>query len=113
MTYVIAEPCTDVKDRSCIEQCPVDCIYEGGRALYINPDECIECGACEPACPVEAVYYDADVPDESAGAVDSNRAFFELVLPGQDAPLHNPGGASRVGPIEADTEYVIGLPTKT
>ncbi len=68
MTYVIAQPCVDVKDKSCIEQCPVDCIYEGGRALYINPDECIECGACEPACPMDAVYYDADLPADLAGA---------------------------------------------
>ena len=45
MTYVIAEPCVDVKDKSCIEECPVDCIYEGGRMLYIQPDECVDCGA--------------------------------------------------------------------
>ena len=112
MTYVIAEPCVDVKDRSCVEQCPVDCIYEGGRSMYINPDECIECGACEPACPVEAVYYDADMPEGLAGAVESSRAFFELPLPGRDAPLGNPGGARHVGPTGADTEYVTGLPLK-
>ena len=41
----------DVKDKSCIEECPVDCIYEGGRMLYIQPDECVDCGACEPVCP--------------------------------------------------------------
>ena len=51
MTYVIAEPCVDVKDKACIEECPVDCIYEGDRMLYIQPDECIDCGACEPVCP--------------------------------------------------------------
>lgn len=45
MTYVIAEPCVDVLDRSCVEECPVDCIYEGSRMLYIQPDECIDCGA--------------------------------------------------------------------
>jgi NAD-dependent dihydropyrimidine dehydrogenase PreA subunit len=112
MTYVIAEPCTDVKDRSCMEQCPVDCIYEGARALYINPDECIECGACEPVCPVEAVYYDADLPDELAPAADSNRDFFAVALPGQDEPLGNPGGARNTGPIEADTAYVTALPAR-
>jgi NAD-dependent dihydropyrimidine dehydrogenase PreA subunit len=112
MTYVIAEPCTDVKDRSCMEQCPVDCIYEGARALYINPDECIECGACEPACPVEAVYYDADLPGELAQAVDSNRDFFAMALAGRDEPLGNPGGARRIGPIEADTAYVTALPAR-
>src|SRR4029453_5885729 len=49
MTYTIAEPCIDVKDRGCVDECPVDCIYEGPRMLYIQPDECVDCGACEPA----------------------------------------------------------------
>ena len=64
MTYVIAEPCVDVLDKACIEECPVDCIYEGDRMLYIHPDECVDCGACEPVCPVEAIYYEDDVPDQ-------------------------------------------------
>ena len=64
MTYVIALPCVDVKDRACVEECPVDCIYEGDRTLYIHPDECVDCGACEPVCPVEAIYYEDDVPEE-------------------------------------------------
>ncbi len=50
MTYTIAEPCVDIKDKACIEECPVDCIYEGARMLYIHPDECVDCGACEPVC---------------------------------------------------------------
>mgnify|MGYP002262204672 CR=1 FL=1 len=57
MTYTIAEPCVDVKDKACIEECPVDCIYEGARMLYIHPDECVDCGACEPVCPVFATYH--------------------------------------------------------
>ncbi len=64
MTYVIAFPCVDIKDRACVEECPVDCIYEGGRMLYIHPDECVDCGACEPVCPVEAISYEDDVPDQ-------------------------------------------------
>src|SRR5205823_3715059 len=48
MTYTICEPCIDVKDRACVDECPVDCIYEGARMLYIHPDECVDCGACEP-----------------------------------------------------------------
>jgi len=63
MTYVIAEPCIDVKDRSCVDVCPVDCIHEIGRMLVIDPDECIDCGACEPECPVEAIYPEDAVPD--------------------------------------------------
>jgi NAD-dependent dihydropyrimidine dehydrogenase PreA subunit len=112
MTYVIAQPCVDVKDKSCIDQCPVDCIYEGGRALYINADECIECGACEPACPMDAVYYDADLPADLVGAAQSNRDFFALPLPGQTGPIGNPGGARRIGPVDADTELVRALPSQ-
>jgi len=66
MTYTITEPCIDVLDKSCVEVCPVDCIHldEGeDRMLYINPDECIDCGACEPACPVTAIFAEDDVPD--------------------------------------------------
>src|SRR5207247_2104034 len=52
MTFVIAEPCIGVKDKSCVEVCPVNCIYEGEDMFYIHPDECIDCQACEAACPV-------------------------------------------------------------
>lgn len=67
MTYVITEPCIDVLDKSCVEVCPVDCIhYDEGtdRKLYIDPDECIDCGACEPVCPVTAIFAEDDVPDD-------------------------------------------------
>ena len=67
MTYVITEPCIDLIDKSCVEVCPVDCIhFEEGtdRKLYIDPDECIDCGACEPVCPVTAIFAEDDVPDQ-------------------------------------------------
>jgi len=67
MTYVITSPCIDVQDQACVEVCPVDCIHfdEGqDRMLYINPDECIDCGACEPACPVTAIFAEDDVPSD-------------------------------------------------
>lgn len=51
MPYVVAQPCVDVKDKACVDECPVDCIYEGSRSLYINPNECVDCGACEPVWP--------------------------------------------------------------
>ena len=63
MTYVITDGCVDVKDRSCVNECPVDCIYEGCRSLYIHPDECIDCGACETACPMNAIVPDYDGGD--------------------------------------------------
>ncbi|MER5559309.1 ferredoxin [Streptomyces sp. NPDC002506] len=66
MTYVIAAPCVDVKDKACLEECPVDCITEGPRALLIDPEECVDCGACEPVCPVEAIFYEEELPEEWA-----------------------------------------------
>ena len=66
MPYVVAQPCVDVKDKACVDECPVDCIYEGSRSLYINPNECVDCGACEPVCPTEAIFYEDDLPDEWA-----------------------------------------------
>jgi NAD-dependent dihydropyrimidine dehydrogenase PreA subunit len=113
MTYVIAQPCTDVMDKSCIQECPVDCIYEGARSLYINPDECIDCGSCEPVCPQEAVYFQDDLPEEFRPALDSNAAFFALPLKGRDEPLGNPGGFALVGPVAVDSEYVAALPSKS
>jgi len=64
MAFVICEPCVDVKDTACVEVCPVDCIYEyeGLNQLYIHPTECIDCAACEPECPVEAIFPLEDVP---------------------------------------------------
>lgn len=106
MTYVISEPCIDVLDRGCVDECPVDCIYEGGRALYIQPDECVDCGACEPVCPVEAIYYEDDLPDDLEPYAADNSRFFTETLPGLDEPLGSPGGADRTGVIGVDTELV-------
>ena len=106
MTYVIAQPCVDLKDRACIDECPVDCIYEGQRMLYIHPDECVDCGACEPVCPVEAIAQDRRVTEENEPHIEDNRRFFVEPLPGRDAPLGSPGGASKVGKIGVDTELV-------
>ncbi len=88
MTYVIAEPCIDVKDKGCVEERPVDCIYEGKRMLYIHPDECVDCGACEPFCPVEAIFYEDDVPDQWAQFTAENAKFFDQL--GSPAPPPEP-----------------------
>ena len=112
MTYVIAQPCVDVKDRACVQECPVDCIYEGERTLYIHPDECVDCGACEPVCPVEAIFYEDDLPDHWAPYLADNAAFFSDVLPGREEPLGSPGGAGRLGVVDADTPMVAGLPVQ-
>ncbi|EWM19196.1 ferredoxin [Kutzneria sp. 744] len=110
MTYVIAEPCVDVMDRACVEECPVDCIYVGERSLYIHPDECVDCGACEPVCPVEAIYYEDDLPDQWQVYTEDNARFFSETLPGRDGPLGSPGGAAKLGDLGADTPMVASLP---
>ncbi|KXP01385.1 ferredoxin [Tsukamurella pseudospumae] len=112
MTYVIAEPCVDVMDRACVEECPVDCIYEGSRSLYIHPDECVDCGACEPVCPVEAIFYEDDVPDEWAQYTADNADFFSGVLPGCGEPVGSPGGAAKIGPVPADAPVVAARPER-
>ena len=60
MTYVVDEKCIKCKHMDCVEVCPVDCFYEGENMLVIHPDECIDCGVCEPECPVEAISSDTE-----------------------------------------------------
>ena len=76
MPYIIAEPCINVKDKACVEVCPVDCIYEGETMLYIHPDECIDCGACEPVCPVKAIFPQEDLPAEWAAFIEKNAEYY-------------------------------------
>ena len=106
MPYVIASACIDVNDKACVDECPVDCIYEGSRKSYINPKECIDCGACEPVCPVEAISQDRRVEEDDEQFIEDNRAFFAEVLDGRDEPLGTPGGARKVGELGADTQLV-------
>lgn len=80
MAYVITEACIGTKDRSCVDVCPVDCIHDEGdvdRMLYIDPDECIDCGACEPACPVTAIYAEDDVPDNLKPYIEINALWYK------------------------------------
>ncbi|MBE3590613.1 MAG: 4Fe-4S binding protein [Firmicutes bacterium] len=77
MIFVITEPCIGVKDASCVEVCPVNCIYEGEDQYYINPDECIGCSLCTTACPVEAIYDEDEVPEKWRHYIEKNRAFFQ------------------------------------
>ncbi len=79
MTYVITAACIDVKDMSCIEVCPVDCIYtdEDDRMCYVHPDECIDCAACESACPVGAIFVDDHVPKDVEEFTAINLLYFQ------------------------------------
>lgn len=73
MPYVVTEACIGVKDKSCMNVCPVDCIFEGDDMVYIDPDLCIDCGLCEPECPVTAIFVDTDVPDQWRDYIEKNR----------------------------------------
>jgi ferredoxin len=77
--YVITQPCVGVKDKSCVDVCPVDCIHrnEEDPQLYIDPQVCIDCGACVSACPVEAIYADNDVPEKWQEYTEINAAYFQ------------------------------------
>lgn len=112
MTYVITSACVDVKHKSCAAECPVDCIYEGDRTMYINAQECVDCGACKLLCEVDAIYYEDDLPEGERRFLADNAAFFTEVLPGRNAPLGAPGGATDLGPLGVDTPMVSALPPK-
>jgi ferredoxin len=64
MTYIVKDECIKCKLTDCVDVCPVDCFYEGENMLVINPDECIDCGVCEPECPIDAIVADTDYKDE-------------------------------------------------
>jgi len=78
MSHVITSRCAGVRDRACLEVCPCECIYDAGEQFVIHPDDCIDCGACVAACPVEAIYADVDLPEADRPALAFNRAFFGL-----------------------------------
>ena len=79
MAYVITEPCVSVKDASCVDVCPVDCIYttDADNMYYIHPDECIDCGACVPECPVNAIFEESEVPAEWSHFIQLNADYFK------------------------------------
>lgn len=77
MPYVVAEPCIKCKYTDCVEVCPVDCFREGPNFLVIDPEECIDCGACVPECPTEAIYDEADVPSKWDEYIELNARLAE------------------------------------
>ena len=77
MTYIVNDNCIDCKYTDCVEVCPVDCFYEGENMLVIHPDECIDCGVCEPECPVEAIVPDTGCDDDSLKWLEINRKYAE------------------------------------
>ncbi len=106
MTYVIAETCIDVKDGVCADVCPVDCIYEGGRMFYIQPDECIDCAICESVCPVDAIMYEEALPAPLTDFIRINAEFFGEEVTGWGQP----GGMSPEFRTEQDHPEVASRP---
>lgn len=103
MTFTITEPCIDTMDQSCVEVCPVDCIHfeEGAdRMLYIEPAECIDCGACQPACPVNAIFPETDVPAAQVRFKEIN----ELWYSDPAAARALVEGAGAAAPVAAPTD---------
>jgi ferredoxin len=79
MTYVITQPCIGVKDETCIDVCPMDCIHgtDADPMLYIDPDDCIDCGGCVPACPVDAIFAETEVPAKCKEYTQINADYFQ------------------------------------
>ncbi len=111
MTFIITAPCIDTTDQACVSVCPVDCIhFEEGkdRMLYINPAECIDCGACQPACPVSAIFPEGDVPADQARFIEINPLWYEdpeaarAQVGGGGAPAAAPAATEASPTAEAD-----------
>ncbi len=103
MTFVITDPCVDTMDQSCVDVCPVDCIhFEEGvdRILYVDPIECIDCGACQPACPVTAIFPDNEVPADQAAYTEINVLWFQDPAAARAKVAELTGGAAPAAPAE-------------
>ncbi|MBM3568693.1 MAG: ferredoxin family protein [Alphaproteobacteria bacterium] len=105
MTYVVASACVDVKDKACLPVCPVDCIYVGGRMVYIQPEECIDCALCLSVCPVDAIYPDDELPANESAYRAINAEFFGPQVTGWGKP----GGSSPRFTSERDHPTVTAL----
>ena len=88
MAYVVTESCIKCKYTDCVEVCPVDCFYEGPEFLVIHPDECIDCGLCEPECPIDAIYADDELPENQIQFIEINAKLadvYENITESKDA----------------------------
>jgi ferredoxin len=101
MAFVVCEPCRDCKYTDCVVVCPCDCFYQDDRQLYIDPENCIDCDACVPECPVEAIFADTNVPSPWSGYIQLNaERVLALRQTGghiteKQAPLEEPGCTRR------------------
>ena len=91
MAYVVAEPCIKCKYTDCVEVCPVNCFYEGANFLVIHPDECIDCGACEPECPTTAIFEESALPDKWKAYKELNAVLSGAKMPSDASATGWPG----------------------
>lgn len=118
MTYVIAEPCIGTKDTSCVDVCPVDCIhptkdepeFEAAELLYIHPDECIDCGACEPACPVQAIFTEDDLPDQWKHFLSINANYYDSTIAIQAPQIRDKPKIENIPPPQVRPEPIHTAP---
>jgi len=105
--YVVADPCVKCKYTDCVTVCPVDCFHEGANMLVIDPEECIDCGACVPECPAEAIFLDEDLPAKWANYTQLNEQYAKVwpviteqrdPLPGADAEKGRDGKVGEIDP---------------
>jgi ferredoxin len=109
MTYVVTDACINCKYMDCVEVCPVDCFYEGENTVAINPEECIDCGVCEPECPTEAI-----IPDTVDGAekwVELNRRLAAM-WPQVSEKTKTPADADQWAGVETNLQYLSEKPGK-
>ena len=83
MAYIVGDPCVKCKYTDCVAVCPVECFYEGKNFLVIHPDECIDCGACEPECPTTAIFEESALPDDQSPFIDINAVLSGAKSPGE------------------------------
>ena len=112
MTYVVTESCIKCKYTDCVEVCPVDCFYEGPEFLVIHPDECIDCGLCEPECPIEAIFSDDEIPDNQIEFIEINAKLADVYENITEAKEPLPD-ADQFKDVERKKEYLnIGINTE-
>ena len=105
MTYVVGANCIRCKLTDCVEVCPADCFYEGPNTLVIHPDECIDCDLCVPACPIDAIYAEEDLPEDQAEFLELNAELADIwpCITEQKDPL--PGSDDWIG-VEGKLQFL-------
>ena len=117
MTFIVGQGCINCKHTDCVEVCPVDCFYEGENTLVINPDECIDCGLCEPECPIEAIYAEDEVPADQIEFIEINEKYSKIwpnITEAKDPMPDHEEGKEKTNKIDALINNVgIAGPTGT